>query len=264
MRKSVVISGVLGFLAIIGFIILLMCITKVPQGHVGVVYSVNGVKEETKSPGWHLTAPFDKVNKYPTKTQTHKYKDLNVATSDGKNLQMDIDVSYKVDATKAVALFNRFGSADIEELEKGYLRSRVQDNVRQAVSKYSVIDAFGVKTGEIKKDTLDSLNDNLEKQGFVIEDIALSSPKADKNTQKAIDERVKANQELERTKVDKQIAEENAKKKEVEAKGEKKANEIRSKSLTDEVLQQQLIEKWDGKQPIEIGGNGTIVDATGK
>ncbi len=264
MRKSVVISGVIGFLAIIGFIILLMCITKIPQGHVGVVYSVNGVKEDTKSPGWHLTAPFDKVNKYPTKTQTHKYKDLNVATSDGKNLKMDIDVSYKVDATKAVELFNRFGSADIEELEKGYLRSRVQDNVRQAISKYSVIDAFGVKTGEIKQDTLDRLNKNLKSQGFIIDDIALSSPKADKNTQKAIDERVKANQELERTKVDKQIAEENAKKKEVEAKGEKKANDIRSKSLTDEVLQQQLIEKWDGKQPIEIGGNGTIVDATGK
>lgn len=261
MRKSVVISGVIGFLAIIGFIILLMCITKIPQGHVGVVYSVNGVKEDTKSPGWHLTAPFDKVNKYPTKTQTHKYKDLNVATSDGKNLQMDIDVSYKVDATKAVDLFNRFGSADIEELEKGYLRSRVQDNVRQSVSKYSVIDAFGVKTGQIKKDTLDSLNDNLEKQGFVIEDIALSSPKADKNTQKAIDERVKANQELERTKVDKQIAEENAQKKEIEAKGEKKANEIREESLSDEILQQQLIEKWDGKQPITYpNSNGVILD----
>ncbi|AUV56928.1 putative membrane protein [Staphylococcus phage vB_SauM_LM12] len=260
MRKSVVISGVIGFLAIIGFIILLMCITKIPQGHVGVVYSVNGVKEETKSPGWHLTAPFDKVNKYPTKTQTHKYKDLNVATSDGKNIKLDIDVSYKVDATKAVNLFNRFGSADIEELEKGYLRSRVQDNVRQAISKYSVIDAFGVKTGEIKQDTLNKLNDNLEKQGFIIDDIALSSPTADKNTQKAIDERVKANQELERTKVDKQIAEENAKKKEIEAKGEKKANDIRSESLTEEVLQQQLIEKWNGKQPISIGSDSVITN----
>lgn len=258
--KGYIIGGIIGLIAIIGFIILIMCITKIPQGHVGVVYSVNGVKEETKSPGWHITAPFDKVNKYPTKTQTHKYKDLNVATSDGKNLQMDIDVSYKVDATKAVDLFNRFGSADIDELEKGYLRSRVQDNVRQAVSKYSVIDAFGVKTGEIKKDTLDSLNDNLEKQGFVIEDIALSSPKADKNTQKAIDSRVKANQELERTKVDRQIAEQNAKKKEVEAKGEKKANEIRESSLSDKILQQQLIDKWDGKQPIQIGGEGVIVD----
>ncbi|XWX30442.1 lipoprotein [Staphylococcus phage PG-2021_16] len=260
MRKSVVISGVIGFLAIIGFIILLMCITKIPQGHVGVVYSVNGVKEDTKSPGWHLTAPFDKVNKYPTKTQTHKYKDLNVATSDGKNLAMDIDVSYKVDATKAVDLFNRFGSADIEELEKGYLRSRVQDNVRQAISKYSVIDAFGVKTGEIKQDTLDKLNKNLQKQGFIIDDIALSSPKADKNTQKAIDERVKANQELERTKVDKQIAEQNAKKKEVEAKGTKKANDIVNESLSDKVLQQQLIEKWDGKQPISIGSDSVITN----
>lgn len=258
--KTYSILGVIGFIVLIGFIILIMCITKIPQGHVGVVYSVNGVKEETKSPGWHIIAPFDKVNKYPTKTQTHKYKDLNVATSDGKNLAMDIDVSYKVDATKAVELFNRFGSADIEELEKGYLRSRVQDNVRQAISKYSVIDAFGVKTGEIKQDTLDKLNKNLQKQGFIIDDIALSSPKADKNTQKAIDERVKANQELERTKVDKQIAEQNAKKKEVEAKGEKKANEIRESSLSDKILQQQLIEKWDGKQPIQIGGEGVIVD----
>lgn len=258
--KGYILGGVVGIVAIIGFVILIMCITKIPQGHVGVVYSVNGVKEETKSPGWHITAPFDKVNKYPTKTQTHKYKDLNVATSDGKNLTMDIDVSYKVDATKAVDLFNRFGSADIEELEKGYLRSRVQDNVRQAISKYSVIDAFGVKTGEIKQDTLDKLNKNLEKQGFIIDDIALSSPKADKNTQKAIDERVKANQELERTKVDRQIAEQNAKKKEVEAKGEKKANDIRESSLSDKILQQQLIEKWDGKQPIQIGGEGVIVD----
>ena len=258
--KGYILGGAVGVIAIIGFVILIMCITKIPQGHVGVVYSVNGVKEETKSPGWHITAPFDKVNKYPTKTQTHKYKDLNVATSDGKNLTMDIDVSYKVDATKAVDLFNRFGSADIEELEKGYLRSRVQDNVRQAISKYSVIDAFGVKTSEIKQDTLDKLNKNLEKQGFIIDDIALSSPNADSNTQKAIDERVKANQELERTKVDRQIAEQNAKKKEVEAKGEKKANDIRESSLSDKILQQQLIEKWDGKQPIQIGGEGVIVD----
>ncbi len=31
-----------------------------------------------------------------------------------------------------------------------------------------------------------------------------------------------------------------------------------------EIIQQQLIEKWDGKQPIQIGGEGVIVDAAGK
>ena len=151
-------GGILALFGVVGVILIIiafMCIERVPQGTVGVVYSPKGVKQETLSPGWHVVAPMNKVNEYPTRTQTISYKDMNVSTSDGKNLNLDIDVNYKVDSSKAVELFNRFGSADIEQLEKGYLRSRVQDNVRQAVSKYSVIDAFGVKTSEIKKTTLE-------------------------------------------------------------------------------------------------------------
>lgn len=254
-------GGILALFGVVGVILIIiafMCIERVPQGTVGVVYSPKGVKQETLSPGWHVVAPMNKVNEYPTRTQTISYKDMNVSTSDGKNLNLDIDVNYKVDSSKAVELFNRFGSADIEQLEKGYLRSRVQDNVRQAVSKYSVIDAFGVKTSEIKKTTLDKLENNLKGQGFIVEDIALSSPKADKNTQKAIDSRVKANQELERKKVDKQIAKEEAERKEIEAKGTKKANDIVSESLNNELLEKQLIEKWNGKQPISVGGDPIV------
>ena len=254
-------GGILTLFGVVGVILIIiafMCIERVPQGTVGVVYSPKGVKQETLSPGWHVVAPMNKVNEYPTRTQTISYKDMNVSTSDGKNLNLDIDVNYKVDSSKAVDLFNRFGSADIEQLEKGYLRSRVQDNVRQAVSKYSVIDAFGVKTSEIKKTTLEKLENNLKGQGFIVEDIALSSPKADKNTQKAIDSRVKANQELERKKVDKQIAKEEAERKEIEAKGTKKANDIVSESLNDDLLEKQLIEKWNGKQPISIGGDPIV------
>lgn len=259
--KSKAFIGLLttGVLIIIAVVIAILSIVKVPQGNVGVVYTPNGVKEDTLSPGWHLVAPLNKVNKYPTKTQTVSYKEMNVSTSDGKNLNLDIDVNYRVDEIKAVQLFNRFGSADIEQLEKGYLRSRVQDNVRQSVSKYSVIDAFGVKTGEIKKSTLENLEENLKEQGFIIEDIALSSPKADKNTQEAIDSRVKANQNLEKTRIDKEIAKEEAERKKIEAQGIKEANEIVSESITDEIIKQQLIEKWSGDKPITING-GTIVD----
>lgn len=248
-----------GIIIVVAIIIAFLSIERVPQGTVGVVYSPKGVKDNTLSPGWHLVAPMNRVNEYPTRTQTISYKDMNVSTSDGKNLNLDIDVNYKVDSSKAVELFNRFGSADIEQLEKGYLRSRVQDNVRQSVSKYSVIDAFGVKTSEIKKSTLDKLEENLKGQGFIVEDIALSSPKADKNTQKAIDSRVKANQELERKKVDKQIAKEEAERKEIEAKGTKKANEIVEESLSDELLQKQLIEKWKGDTPIALPDSGNAI-----
>lgn len=252
-------SIIFGVLLFIGVVIGIMSIERVPQGTVGVVYSPKGVKEQTLRPGWHVVAPLNKVNKYPTKTQTVTYEGMNVTTSDGKNLNLDIDVNYRVDETQAVELFNRFGTADIEQLQAGYLRSRVQDNVRQAVSKYSVIEAFGVKTSEIKQSTLENLEENLKSQGFVIEDIALSSPNADEETQKAIDERVKANQELERKKIDKEIAKEEAERKKIEANGTREANDILSKSLTDEVLRKQMIDKWSGEQPITIGGD-PIVD----
>jgi len=253
---SLVIGGIVLFVA---FIIAIMSVERIPQGHVGVVYTPSGVKDNTLSPGMHMIAPLSKVNEYPVRTQTITYKDMSVATSDGKNLDLDIDVNYRVDSSKAVDLFNRFGSADIEQLEKGYLRSRVQDNVRQAVSKYSVIDAFGVKTGEIKKSTLEKLEKNLKGQGFIIEDIALSSPKADKNTQKAIDSRVKANQQLEKAKTDKKIAKQEAERKEIEAKGTKKANEIVSSSLDDNLIKKQMIEKWSGKQPIALPDSGSAI-----
>ena len=259
-RKSLLLTTLIGGLLVIGTIILYMCIEKVPQGHQAVIYSVSGVKEETKPAGWHFISPLDKAIHYPIRTQTKEYNDLNVATSDGKNLNMDISVNYHVDPTKVVDIFNKFGNADIQGLEYGFLRTRVQDGLRQSVAKYSVIETFGVKTGEIKKSTLEMLQDNLTKQGFIVEDIAISSPKADKATQEAIDERVKANQELERAKTDRAIAEENAKKKKIEAEGQAEANEILEKSLSDRIIRKQMIDKWDGKQPITIGGEGVIVD----
>lgn len=61
-------GGILTLFGIVGVILIIiafMCIERVPQGTVGVVYSPKGVKEETLSPGWHVVAPMNKVNEYP-------------------------------------------------------------------------------------------------------------------------------------------------------------------------------------------------------
>lgn len=259
-KKNVTLLSVLGLVLLLGLLLTFMCVEKVPQGHQAVIYSVNGVKEETKPAGWHIISPLDKSVHYPIRTQTKEYKDLNVATKDGKNLTMDISINYHVDPTKVVKIFNKFGNADITGLENGFLRTRVLDGLRLSVSKYSVIETFGVKASEIKESTFNQLEKNLTTQGFIIEDIALSSPNADAATQQAIDERVKANQELERAKTDKEIAKANAEKKLIESQGQAKANAILDKSLTDKLIRKQMIDKWDGSQPITVGGDGVIVD----
>ncbi|EIK0255437.1 prohibitin family protein [Staphylococcus pseudintermedius] len=249
----------IGVLTVAALLLLTACIEKVPQGNVAVMYSTTGVKDKTLNAGWHLVSPLTRTTDYPVRTQTKEYDKLNVATSDGKNLTMSISVNYHVDATKVVPIFNKFGNADIEQLENGYLRTRVQDGLRQSVSKYSVIETFGLKAGEIKKDTIEALQKRLEKEGFIIEDIAVSSPEADKATQASIDERVKANQELERAKTDKQIASANAEKRRIEAEGEAKANKILNDSLTPELIEKQKIDKWKGENPLEINSQGVIV-----
>lgn len=258
--KGIIGLGIAGVVLFVGLVLGFMCIEKVPQGHTSVMYNVKGVSEKTLPAGWHVVSPLTKTTDYPIRTQTKEYKSLNVSTKDGKNLKMSISINYHVDSSKVVKIFNKFGNADINALENGFLQTRVQDGLRQSLAKYTVIEAFGVKAGDIKKDTFESLSERLGKEGFIIEDVALSSPEADGATQQAIDERVKANQELERAKTDLEIAKRNAEKKKVEAEGEAKANKILNDSLTDNLIKKQMIDKWDGSQPISVGSDSVITN----
>ena len=48
---------------------MILCIERVSVGNVGVVYSANGVEEETLSQGWHFLSPFKSVKQFPISQQ---------------------------------------------------------------------------------------------------------------------------------------------------------------------------------------------------
>lgn len=251
-----------GVLVLAGLVIgLILMISKVENGHVGVIYSINGgVQDEVLGQGWHIVYPTERVIEYPVRTQNKNYESLAVATIDGKTINMPVSLNYHVDSEKAAAVYKKFGNVTIEDLEEGYIKTRINDALRQTVSEYTVIEAFGERIGDIKLETIDVAKADLENDGIIIEDIMLSAPQPDAETQKAIDDRVKATQELERKKTDKLIATEEAERKRIEAEGEAEANRVIQESLSEEVLMQQLIEKWSGTQPISIGGEGVMID----
>ena len=47
--------------AVVCAIFALLCLERVSVGNVGVVYSANGVEDQTLSQGWHLMSPFKSV-----------------------------------------------------------------------------------------------------------------------------------------------------------------------------------------------------------
>lgn len=253
--------SVVGIAVVAGIVALVFLVSKVDNGNVGVVYSISGgVQEDVLGQGWHVVSPTERVIEYPVRTQNKNYESLAVATTDGKTINMPVSLNYHVDPERASAVYKKFGSVSVEDLEDGYIKTRVNDALRQTVSNYTVIETFGERIGDIKLETIDLALADLEKDGIIVEDIMLSAPQPDEETQAAINDRVKATQELERKKTDKQIATEEAERRKIEAQGEAEANRIVEESLTDKVLQQQLIGKWNGTNPIQIGSEGVIVD----
>ncbi|MBM7647867.1 regulator of protease activity HflC (stomatin/prohibitin superfamily) [Bacillus ectoiniformans] len=252
---AVIVAAALG----IGVLVLSLFIEKIPNGYVGVVYSPNGgVQKETLGQGWHLVGLFDKVTKYPVRMQTVNYSDIEVATSDGKNVTIDFAYNYNIQPDKVVDVFNKFGPVEVSEIEASYLRTRLWDAGRKAIAKYSVIDTYGEKSSEAAVNVQKLFAEDINSLGFTVDNLTLGVPKPDKSTQAAIDKRVEAAQELERKQIELKIAKAEAEKKQIEAKGISDYNEIIKKSISKEVIQNKWIEKWDGKMPKATGSNQLI------
>ncbi|WLD92543.1 prohibitin family protein [Alkalihalobacillus sp. AL-G] len=254
------IGGIIVGVALVLFVAIgSLFIEKIPNGYVGVVYSPNGgVQDETLGQGWHIVGLFDKVTRYPVRMQTVEYDNIQVATSDGKNITMDFAYNYSIQPDKVVALFNKFGPVEVGEIESTYLRTRLWDAGRKAIAKYSVIDTYGQKSAAAGLEIQKIFFEDVGELGFVIDDLTLGVPKPDKATQEAIDARVRASQELERKQTELKIAEAEAKKKVIEAQATADYNKIIRESMTPEVIQYMWIQKWDGQMP-KATGTGNLI-----
>lgn len=258
-NKRILGGIIIALVLAVGVGITALFIEKIPNGYVGVVYSPNGgVQDETLGQGWHLVGLFDKVTIYPVRMQTVNYKDIQVATSDGKNVTIDFAYNYSIQPDKVVDVFNKFGPITVEQIEESYLRTRLWDAGRKAIAKYSVIDTYGEKSAEAAVAVQNLFSDDIIELGFTVDNLTLGVPKPDASTQAAIDKRVEAAQELERKQIELKIAEAEAQKKKIEAQGISDYNEIIKQSISPEVIQNKWIEKWDGVMPKATGSNQLI------
>ncbi|OMP66669.1 prohibitin family protein [Domibacillus epiphyticus] len=259
MNKKMLGGSLVALALIICIALFSMFIEKIPNGYVGVVYSPNGgVQDETLGQGWHLVGLFDKVTVYPVRMQTVNYKDIQVATSDGKSVTVDFAYNYSIQPDKVVDVFNKFGPVEVEQIEESYLRTRLWDAGRKGIAKYSVIDTYGEKSSEAAVDVQTLFSEDIKELGFVVDNMTLGVPKPDKSTQAAINKRVEAAQELERKQIELKIAEAEAQKKKIEAQGIADYNQIIKESISPEVIQNKWIEKWDGVMPKATGSNQLI------
>lgn len=285
MKKRLIVVG----LILLGVIVLFVTtLTKIPAGYVGVVYSPNGgVKEKTLSQGWHMVNPLYKVTKYTIATeQAYLSKDSRegsydddsfyVPTSDGKLVNIDVEYSYRFNPEMVTEVFTRFRGRSGEEIQKNFMRGKIKTWVSEVTSEFNVLDIYGSKRTELNNLVYKHVEKNFQPYGIIIESINITRIGLDEATEKAIQARVNAQQELERQKIEKEKAIIEAEKKAIEEEGRKKvmlikasaeaekilleanaqaeANEKISKSLTKELVEYEKIKRWNGKLP-QISGS---------
>lgn len=246
-------------------------IERVPEGQVAVVYSPNGGAKEVLSPGWNVIGLFEKTTKYPTRITIIKDK-VTVTTKDGKSVEMPVSFEYKVSSDKVLNIFKELGSQDVKQIQEGYMYQKLFRASREVVSGYTVLDIYGTKTTEASAAITEKMAKDVEGLGFIVTNVTLGTPKLDENTEKAINARVQAAQELELKKQElenerieaekkKVIAEGEAQKIIIAAQAEADANELLSKSITPEILKLEEVKARQKHGWITITGATPLVES---
>lgn len=277
----------IGFIAVLigmSFLLILIanCTAVVEPGYKGVVFSLNGgLKQTVLDQGLRFHWPWESVTQYPVSTETvyltknpHEGEtrdgSIDVNTSDGKSVNVDVVYSYHMEPDKLPHIFTKFRRREAPDIEDTYMKIQLKTVMQSVTTKYSVLGVYSEHREEVTKEIEKNLGDILKKDGIILESFSLSDVRIDSNTLKTIQaiadaqnrqeylKREEANkkQEVINNKIEaegkKQVAV-------IQAQGQAEANRILEQSLTPAIVQYEWIKKWDGKMPTVQGGASPLI-----
>lgn len=306
-------KGIVGGIAT-GFVIVVLiicgfkCTERIPAGYVGVVYNMNGgIEKDVLRQGWKLVSPTKTITLYSTALeQSYMTKgdvgdspndeSFEIPTKEGASLEADVAFSYSFDEARVPEVFTRFRGQDGKEILNSFIKPKMQAWIKEETPAFSMIDIVSKQRGQVNATITKKMKQRFDKYGIVIDNVALADIRPDKDTDKAIKQKIKAQEELETAKVtaeqakveankekevaiinaekDKEAAKIEAEKAKIKAEGDAEAKRIAAEaeaeankkvagSLTSELIESKKIEKWNGTVPQIQGGSTPIVDMRG-
>jgi hypothetical protein len=255
------------------------CMTQIPPSHVGIKFNgASGISERLLKPemvtrGWN-----DQIIVYPTSIRNASYvqnagegervgdDSLKATTSEGSKLPVDLTVAYHVDAANVVLAFQNFGTEDLTEIQRTFVRTTAAYGLDIVTGTRSIFALTSKERSTIGPEVKRVVAPILAEYGITVDDIAIGEIHPDKEIQARVAESVgiKAEldtkkTELERARIEAQTVETNARKNaELNAllASQSGSQAIAVKKLE---IQRKAIEKWKaagGKPPMI--GDGTI------
>ncbi len=275
-------------------IIVLICnafLTVVPAQQCGVVITPAGVKQETYNTGWHIIMPWYKVELMEKTAQVYtcarrtsgdgNYKEYKAdatqsetvwtPTIDGIKMGFDISASWRIDPEYAWWIYDNVSETDGADkgrfywLEENVIKPKLKSALALTTSKYTPIQVYSTSREEIQSYVLERMKKDILSYHLILEQIDIREVYYNSDYEKAInDKKLQEQKALTLVEVTKQ-KEELRKQAEIEkdiqitkSQGEAEALRIKGQSVASnpKIVELEWIEKWDGKLPTYMLGNG--------
>jgi prohibitin 1 len=222
--------------------------TVISAGERGVVIKLGKVQDTILGEGIHPIVPIiTQIEKMNVRIQRTNLEE-SVGTKDLQSLQAKVSLNWHIEPDKANTIYQNIG--DNAQLVDVIILPALSEAVKASTPKRSSEEIL--KERETLKEEIDNrVKKRLEKRGINVIEISLVELSFSANYKQSIERKKIAEQDAE-------TAKKEAEAMITQARGQAESQKLLRQSLNPQLLQKQAIEKWDGRFPTVMGGNGTL------
>ena len=211
----------------------------IDAGHAGVLFRLLGGgidTTQTYSEGFHFISPLNKMVIYETRQQEIA-EEMNVLSSNGLEISVDVSAWYKPEYAKVGLLHSRIGKDYLRRIVVPSLRA----SARSVIGRYTPEQIYSTKRDVIQDEIFEEAKNILDDKYVDLTQILIRSIILPPTIKSAIESKLKQEQESLEYEFKLEKAEKEAERQRIEAEGKAKANRILSASLTDKILREKGI-----------------------
>lgn len=243
--------GILVFI-VVGIVAASQATYVVEPGYRGVQVTLGKVSAQPLGEGFGTKTPFvSHIVPVLVRQQTRQLK-AECYSSDLQQVTVELRILYRIPEGQVVKIYQDYAGDPFDSL----IAPRVQEALKEVTALQSA-EQVVKKREEIKSRALAGAKQKVGEVLFV-EDIVLENITLSKELEAAIESKMVQEQEAAKARFTQQKSQIEADTAIIKAKGEAEAIRIRGEALRDTpgLIQLQIVEKWDGKSPLVVGGTG--------
>jgi len=236
----------IGLPVILLIVVVLIFISKssinIGYGEAGVLFKTFGGGVVTDEPplgeGFHIISPWNKVYIYNVKQQEFFEGNMQVLSSNGLEISLDVSVLYQPKYEELGLLHKTKG----ENYVNIVLIPQIRAVARSVVGRYTPEQLYSTKRDAIQNEIFEETLKNVDSQHIQVNAVLVRDVTLPLAIKEAIERKLGQEQESLEYEFRLEKAKQEAERQRIDAEGKATANRILSASLTDKILQEKGIE----------------------